>query len=111
MYIYLLQPGRRGHPLFGSLRGQSLVLVSTYLLQPGRTLFGYLRGQSLAQASTHLLQPGRSLLGSLRCQSLTTGRAHLVQCALPPLRVLCSSSSSVTLSPLPQSYMVGQSAT
>ena len=31
--------------------------------------------------------------GSLRCQSLTTGSAHLLQCALPPLRVLCSSSA------------------
>ena len=88
-------------------RGQSLVLVSTHLLQPGCPLFGSLRGQSLVPVSTHLLQPGRlrcqsvcqplqsdlPLLGSLRYQSLTTGSAHLLQCTLPPLRTLCSASS------------------
>ena len=89
--------------LLSSLGYQSLILVSPHLLQPGRPLLGSLGYQSLVLVSTHLLQPGRPLLGSLRCQSPTTGSAHLLQCTLPPLRTLCSASSSVPLSPLPQS--------
>ena len=73
--------------------------VSTHLLQPGRPLLGSLRCQSVCQP----LQSGLPLLSSLRCQSLSTGSAHLLQCTLPPLRTLCSASSSVPLSPLPQS--------
>ena len=117
---HLLQPCR---PLLGSLRCQSVPQA----LQPGlpcsavsdTSLSSWLAliccslavfssavsdtSLSCCMVSTHLLQPGRPLLGSLRCQSPTTGSAHLLQCTLPPLRTLCSASSSVPLSPLPQS--------
>ena len=114
---HLLQPCR---PLLGSLRcqlvpqdlqpGLPCSAVSDTSLSPwlaliccSQALLGSLGYQSLVLVSTHLLQPGRPLLGSLRCQSPTTGSAHLLQCTLPPLRTLCSASSSVPLSPLPQS--------
>ena len=60
-------------------------LVSTHLLQPGRPLFGSLRGQSLVPDSTHLLQPGCPLLGSLRDQSLVL--LALICCSLAILYI------------------------
>ena len=92
----ILQPNLS---LLGSLRGQSLVLVSTHVLQPGRPLFGSLRGQSLVLVSTHQLQPGRPLFSSLRSQSLVLVSTHLLQ----PGRPLFSSLRSQSFwAPLPQ---------
>ena len=100
--IRLLQPGHLSG--LGNLRCQSLMLISTHLLQPCHPLLGSLRCQSVPQSfaawppslsslgyqslvlvSTHLLQPGCPLLGSLGYQSLVLVSTHLLQPGRPLL--------------------------